>query len=242
MKLKTSVVAVLFGLSTTAVWAADSDSVRYIDDTSAPQAAGNAPSPSNQNGADDETGWQYLNGQQTTASESAGGGDQDQSAKRESSSGDDQATSSEDTSGDQSAMSEDTGDNDQSASNEESASGDDQVANSEATSDSEQSAMSDGASSDQSAAAEDEAGNDQVAEDSSDDDLMAMVAPQSRAETFKPATMEDFKAATQDKLVVILPAGWQGSIKELMASLEGQSDAEILILSQDEPDSSDSDK
>jgi hypothetical protein len=244
MKLKSSVVAVLLAFSTTAAWAADSDSVQYIDDATPTQAVGTAPSSSIENAADDQTGWQYLNGQQATASASAGGSDQDQSAKQESFSGDDQAASPEDTSGDQSAMWGDTGDIDQSASNEESSSGDDQSASSEDTSDSKQSAMSeDESDSDQSAAAADEGGNDQVAEDSAGEDLMAMAGPQSRAGTFKPTTLEDFKAATQDKLVVILPTGWQGSLKELIASLEDQSDAaEILILSQDDPDNSDSDQ
>jgi hypothetical protein len=65
---------------------------------------------------------------------------------------------------------------------------------------------------------------------------MAMAEPGTRAGTFKPATLEDFKAATQDKLVIILPTGWQGSVPQLISSLEGQSDAEILILSQDDPD------
>ena len=60
--------------------------------------------------------------------------------------------------------------------------------------------------------------------------------------TFQPSNLEDFKAATQDKLVVILPSGWQGSVPHLIAALEDNSDvSEILILSQDEQASDDDD-
>jgi hypothetical protein len=201
MKLKPLAAAVLFALSTTAAWAADS--VQTSDDATPAQTVGAAPSSGIENVSEDQIGWQYLDGQtQAAASATASG---DQSANEASSSGDDQAASSEDPDDrDQSAMSEEASD------------------------------------SDQSAAVDEEDGNDQVAEDSAGDDLMAMASPQSRVGTFKPATLEDFKAATQDKLVVILPSGWHGSVSELIATLQDKSDAEILILSQDDPDNSDS--
>ena len=77
--------------------------------------------------------------------------------------------------------------------------------------------------------------NDEVAaEDAAGDDMMAMATPGSRSGSFQPATLEDFRAATQDKLVVILPSGWQGSVPQLLAALEQNADAaEVLILSQD---------
>ena len=201
MKLKPLAAAVLFALSATAAWAADS--VQTSDDATPAQTVGAAPSSSIENVSEDQIGWQYLDGQiQAAASDTASG---DQSANEAISSGDDQTASSEDVDDrDQSAMSEDASD------------------------------------SDQSAAVDEEDGNDQVAEDSAGDDLMAMASPQSRVGTFKPATLEDFKAATQDKLVVILPSGWHGSVSELIATLQDKSDAEILILSQDDPDNSDS--
>jgi len=258
MKLKPSVVAVLLAFSATAAWAADSDNaVQYIDDSNPTQAVGNAPSSSVENTADDTTGWQYVNGQQA-ASDAAGSSDQaaseqgsdesDQTAATGDSSQSDQtAANDEDSSGtDQSAMSEDSGDADQAATDDSSSdtdqtanaeeSGDDQTAMSEEPDD--QTALSeDAVDSDQSAASEEQGGNDQLAQDSDDADLMAMANQQTRAGTFKPATLEDFKAATQDKLVVILPSGWQGSVPQLIATLQEQSDAsEILILSQDNPD------
>jgi hypothetical protein len=205
MKLKPLVAAVVFALSTTAAWAADS--VEAADDATPAQTVGAAPSSSIENVGEDQIGWQYLDGQmRAAASDTASGSDQ--------------------------------------SANEASSSGDDQAASSEGLSDSDLSATSEDASdSDQSAAVDEEDGNDQVAEDSAGDDLMAMASPQTRSGTFKPATLEDFKAATQDKLVVILPSGWHGSVAELIAVLEGKSDAaEILVLSQDDPDNSDSEQ
>lgn len=199
MKLRPSVVAVMFVLSAPAAWAADSDSsnsVQFIDGSNPAQAVGSPPLSSMENAADDANAWKYLNGQQAAADSASSA---DQSASSESSAGDDQSASAEDSSGnDQTAMSEDSSE------------------------------------SDQSAAAEDE-GNDQVAtEDSAGGDLMAMATPGSRTGSFKPATLEDFKAATQDKLVVILPSGWQGSVPQLLAALKDNADAaEVLILSQD---------
>ena len=123
---------------------------------------------------------------------------------------------------------------DQSASSESSG-GDDQSASAEDSSGNGQTAMSeDSSGSDQSAAAQEEANDQVAAEDSVGGDLMAMATPGSRTGAFKPATLEDFKAATQDKLVVILPSGWQGSVPQLLAALEKNADAaEVLILSQD---------
>ena len=123
---------------------------------------------------------------------------------------------------------------DQSA-NSESSGGDDQGASADDSSGNDQTAMSeDSSESDQSTAAEDEENDQVAAEDSAGGDLMAMATPGSRTGSFKPATLEDFRAATQDKLVVILPSGWQGSVPQLLAALEKNADAaEVLILSQD---------
>jgi hypothetical protein len=197
MKLKASAIAMLFGLSATAAWAADA--VHTPDDANQAQATGNAASSSNE----EQTGWQYLNGQAAT-SEAAGS--DEQSANDESSSRDDRAAKSEDSGDvDQAANAQDASDGDQSA-DAEAASGNDQAAESEDT-----------------------AGSDQTA------------SSEIRPVNFRPASLEDFKAATQDKLVVILPAGWQGSVPHLIAALEEDSDAsEILILSQDENEDSDS--
>lgn len=124
---------------------------------------------------------------------------------------------------------------DQSASSKSSG-GDDQGASADDSSGNDQTAMSeDSSESDQSTAAEDEENDQVAAEDSAGGDLMAMATPGSRTGSFKPATLEDFRAATQDKLVVILPSGWQGSVPQLLAALEKNADAaEVLILSQDD--------
>ena len=124
---------------------------------------------------------------------------------------------------------------DQSASSKSSG-GDDQGASADDSSGNDQTAMSeDSSESDQSTAAEDEENDQVAAEDSAGGDLMAVATPGSRTGSFKPATLEDFRAATQDKLVVILPSGWQGSVPQLLAALEQNADAaEVLILSQDD--------
>ena len=99
----------------------------------------------------------------------------------------------------------------------------------------DQTAMSDDpGESDQSAAVEEDENDQIAAEDDAGADMIAMATPGSRSGSFKPATLEDFRAATQDKLVVILPSGWQGSVPQLLAALEKNADAaEVLILSQD---------
>jgi len=261
MKLKPSVVAVLLAFSTAAAFAGDSDkSAQTKDEANPTQAVGNAPSSSVENAAADETGWQYLNGQ-TQAAASGGDGSAPRSsasneqptmsedssksepsaATEEGSGASEQAAGKEDSAGgDQAAMSEDSAGSDQAAASVESAGAADQSASSEEPSGDDQSAMSeDSDREDQSAAAGQEGGDDQVAQDSVGDDHVAMAEPGTRSGTFKPATLEDFKAATQDKLVVILPSGWQGSVQNLISSLQGQSDTEILVLSQDDPDDSD---
>jgi len=45
--------------------------------------------------------------------------------------------------------------------------------------------------------------------------------------------LENIIGNTSDKVVIILPVGWQGSIAQLVAALEGASDSEILVLKQD---------
>lgn len=124
---------------------------------------------------------------------------------------------------------------DQSAISENS-SGNNRSARAKDSSGNDQPAMSDDpGDSDQSAATEQEDNFQISEEEAADDDMMAMATPGSRSGSFQPATLEDFKAATQDKLVVILPSGWQGSVPQLLAALEKNADAaEVLILSQDD--------
>ena len=45
--------------------------------------------------------------------------------------------------------------------------------------------------------------------------------------------LENIIGNTSDKVVIILPVGWQGSIANLVAALEGASDSEILVLRPD---------
>ena len=45
--------------------------------------------------------------------------------------------------------------------------------------------------------------------------------------------LENIIGNTSDKVVIILPVGWQGSIANLVAALEGASDSEILVLKPD---------
>jgi hypothetical protein len=50
----------------------------------------------------------------------------------------------------------------------------------------------------------------------------------------QPTGLDAIIGGTRDKLVVILPEGWQGSVPDLLAALEDSSDtAEILILRPD---------
>jgi hypothetical protein len=102
-----------------------------------------------------------------------------------------------------------------------------------------------------------ESGNDQVANLQSpieDDDgsLSSDNDPSSSAENNsenymarnsmareQPAGLDALIGGMRDKLVVILPEGWQGSVPDLLAALQDSSDAaEILIL---KPDGQDAD-
>lgn len=188
LKLRPSVVAVMFVLSATAAWAADPSS------NSEPKSRTSNAAPSGtENAATDSNVWKYVNGQKSAGST----GGPEQSVNSESSSGNDRSARAEDSNGnDQAAMSEDSSEG-----------------NSPAMKDEQE---------------------DQVAAEESGDDMMAMATPGSSTQTFQPATLADFTAATQDKLVVILPSGWQGSVPQLLAALEQNANAsEVLILSHD---------
>ena len=175
----------LFGLSTTAAWAADA--VQAPDDANQPQPSGSGPSSSAGNSGDEQSGWQYLNGKSASFTDSNGA---DQTANDDSSAGSDQSANSEEASGDyQSANSEDASYNDQTAESD------------------------DAVGTDQSAEAEDTSENGQA------------------------LSLQDFRTPTKDKLVVILPEGWAGSLPDLLAGLKDNSDAaEILVLNQDGQD------
>lgn len=189
MKLRPSVVALMFALSATAAWAADPSS-----NAEPKSGASNSASSSVESAAADAKVWKYVNGQKSA--DSAGGADQ--SANSGSASGNDQSARAEDSRGnDQAAMSEDSSEGN-------------------------------------STAAQDEQEDQVAAEEPGGDALMAMATPGSSTQSFQPATLADFTAATQDKLVVILPSGWQGSVPQLLAALEQNANAaEVLILSHD---------
>jgi hypothetical protein len=207
MKLKPVVVAVLLALSTAPAWAADESQAQ--GDASRAESGGNTPEADSGAPAEEQMVWQYVNGQ---------------FANKESAhdSGQAAAPAGDSSDGDQSANSEDSSDNDQST-EAENAVGKDQAATTEASDDERQSAKSKDADEDRVAMAEESAARNQAS------------SSEVTRGPFNPSTLEDFKAATQDKLVVILPSGWQGSVPELIAALEDHSDAsEILILSQDE--------
>jgi hypothetical protein len=234
---------------TQAVGNAPSSSVENTaDDATGWQYINGQQAASDAAGSSDQAASEQGSGEtdQTAATGDSSRSDQTAASDKDSS-GTDQSASADSGTADQSAMSEDSADSDQTAAGENSGdadqaanaeeSGDDQTAMSEESGDDQTAMSEDPVDSDQSAASEEQGGNDQLAQDSDDADLMAMANQQTRAGTFKPATLEDFKAATQDKLVVILPSGWQGSVPQLIATLQEQSDAsEILILSQDNPD------
>ena len=189
MKRKPMVVAVLLALSTAPAWAADESQAQA--DASQAVSDGNTPAANAGAPADEQISWQYVNGQ---------------SANRESTDDSDQAAAtSEDASDrDQLANSEDTSDGDQSAEAED-AGGSDQAASAEESDDESQSAKSEDADEDQAAEADDSTGSNQAAN-----------SDVTRG-SFQPSNLEDFKAATQDKLVVILPSGWQGSVPQRSA-------------------------
>jgi hypothetical protein len=175
MKFKTSVAALVCGLSAAAWAGAPTDSVQDSQGVYREGASVNGPSPDNANTGEQLTGWQYLNGQETPS---------DQNSP-------------------QAALPED--------------SGNDQMANLQSPNEDDDQALSSDNDSSIGSASNSEDGN-------SED---AIAGEQTTG-------LDAITGGTRDKLVVILPEGWQGSIPELLAALEESSDAaEILILKPD---------
>lgn len=100
--------------------------------------------------------------------------------------------------------------------------------------------------SDQAAAAEEQGGSDQAAnsEEPSDGGQAAMSEDESgqsarsedQDESGQSANSDNPMANMKDKVVVIIPRDWKGSIPDLIAALEASPDAkDIVIVQQDEP-------
>ena len=84
---------------------------------------------------------------------------------------------------------------------------------------------------DQTGNSDDAIGNDFYANlDSSRDDAQLS---EDNATGRLSGRLEDVIGNTSDKVVIILPVGWHGSITDLVAALEEASDSEILVLKPD---------
>lgn len=84
---------------------------------------------------------------------------------------------------------------------------------------------------DQTGNSDDAIGNDFYANlDSSRDDAQLS---EDNATGRLSGRLEDVIGNTSDKVVIILPVGWQGSIADLVAALEQTSESQILVLKPD---------
>lgn len=210
MKLKTSVAAVIFAFSAAGVWAGPTGTDQSKTDLGTPDVT--ADQPSSSAAANEDLQWKFVNG--TGASDSDHSGTNQTAQPEQQGHSDHAAQSGEQESGAQSAMTEGQGESDQAAASEQE--GGDQAAKSEEGDDStDQTAKSEGENSDdQTARAEQEEGDQS-------------------ANSHNPA------ADLKDKVVVIIPRDWKGSLPDLIAALESSPDAkDIVIVQQGEPQAS----
>lgn len=252
MKLKTSVAAVLFALSAGAAWAGDTGQSK--DDLGGPGPEATAVQPSGSQ--NEELAWKFVNGQvvgsenQSSTDQAAASADQshsDQAAKTDDQSGSEQtARSEEQGASDQSAVTEGQSqgdqakgseDKDQAASSEEQDGGD-QSAMTEGQGESGQAAAAEEQSSEQAATAEEQSSEQTAAsEEQSGDDQSARSEEQEQSD--QSANSDNPAADLKDKVVVIIPKGWKGSLPDLIAALEQSPDAkDIVIVQQGEPQAS----
>jgi hypothetical protein len=171
------------------------------------QGAVPAQQPAGSQAANESLEWKFVNGRPAGQNPDAA----------------DQAATSEEGGTDQSAVSEGPAESDQAAipSYE---SGDDQAARPDDDGRSEELASLGDESKGDPAAADDESGSDQWAnsEEQAGDD--------------PSANSDNAPTDLRDKVVVIIPKGWKGSVPDLIAALEASPDAEdIVVVQQDEP-------
>lgn len=255
MKLKTSVAAVIVAFSATGAWAGPTGAGQSKSDLGGPESSAVQPSAGAVN---EDLQWKFVNGTGASDSEKSGidraAGTQvqsdgaqavkaeaqdgnDQSAVNNARDESDQAAASEQQSEDQSAEAQEQDGAERAAASDEQPGSD--TAKSEAGDDAEQSAMTeDDEGSEQAATAEDDSG-DQTAksEDEGDDDQTARSEDQDESD--QSASSDNPAADLTDKVVVIIPKDWKGSLSGLISALESSPDAkDIVIVQQGDPQAS----
>ncbi len=230
MKLKTSVAAVILAFSATGAWAGPTGTENSQSDLGTPDATAVQPSAGPVN---EELQWKFLNG---TGAPDSGKNRSSQAAKPAKQGSSDQAAATEEagTAG-QAAVSGQQSTGDQSAGSEQSGA---EQAKSEESDDSDQAAMSEDDEGDTAAAAEEQEGSDQTAnsEEQGEDQSAQSDEPDGSDQTANSAQPA---ADLKDKVVVIIPKDWKGSLPDLIAALESSPDAkDIVIVQQGEPQAS----
>ena len=225
MKLKASVAAVILAFSATGVWAGPSGTDNAASDLGSPDSTAVQPSAGPVN---EELQWKFVNG-------SGGQDSSEQSAKSEDQDGDQAAKSAEEGGEDQAASSGQESDSDQAATSEEQE-GNDQAATSESEDSDEQSAMTDEDDEDSDQAANEDEGGDQSANAEEQGDEEQSARSEDEDENDQSANSDQPAADLKDKVVVIIPKGWKGSISALITALESSPDAkDIVVVQQGEP-------
>lgn len=217
MELKTLCAAVVLGLSP-AAWAGVT--VQPTDGDNQQDAASAQP-PAGSQAANESLEWKFVNGRPAGQNPDAA----DQAATLEEGGTDQSVVSEGPAESDQIAETGEQGDGDQAAMPNDQ-DGEDQAARPDDDGRSEELAsLGDESKGDPAAAAaDDESGSDQSAhsEEQAGDD--------------PSANSDNAPTDLRDKVVVIIPKGWKGSVPDLIAALEASPDAEdIVVVQQDEP-------
>ncbi|HVY07183.1 MAG TPA: hypothetical protein VHB46_14515 [Burkholderiales bacterium] len=229
MKLGTPIAALILGLSASAVWA---DTSRTGAEPAADAANAATTGPNGEQG-----GWQFTDGKSKDE-----GNPSAQNANTWSSEDDHSANEGERGVPDQAAAdAQDQQRGDQSMAGQQQENSDESAA---ADQQDETASQEDEGASGQSASLQgsDDEDADQSAQATADNDLMAALPNQgeevgTQAVPTQAQVFRKFMEATQDKMVVILPHGWAGSVDDLLAVLQHTTDSEIVVLSQrDEED------
>jgi len=229
MKLKTSVAAVILAFSATGAWAGPTGTENSQSDLGTPDATAVQPSAGPVN---EELQWKFLNG--TGASDSKNRASQAAKSAEQGSSDQAAATEKAGAAG-QAAASEQQSTGNQSAGSEQSGS---EQAKSEESDGSSQAAMSEHDEDDKSAATEEQEGSDQTAKsEGQGEDQSAQLEDQDGND--QSADSDQPAADLKDKVVVIIPKEWKGSLPDLITALESSPDAkDIVIVQQGDPQAS----
>ena len=215
MELKILCAAVVLGLSS-AAWAGVT--VQPTDEDNQ-QGAASAQQPAGSQAANESLEWKFVNGRPVGQNPDAA----DQAATSEEGGTDQSAVSEGPAESDQVAETGEQGDSDQAAMPSDQ-SGDDQAARPD----------DDGRSEELASLGDESKGDPAAADDESDSDQSANSEEQAGDDP--SANSDNAPTDLRDKVVVIIPKGWKGSVPDLIAALEASPDAEdIVVVQQDEP-------